>query len=438
MNQKERSGWNNPKIRMARVLDNLSGNQAGIGALVKEEDKELMRKTIVDLAEKSPIEDDFQMFVCVMFHRLGLGKQRERLKDMTLDPSQGDRLRYLAYEILLHAQFKEECPMGVTFDGDTFAMFHELRTRLLLRHIFRDPKKSEILAESLYELEGEDMQIANFLAVEELRQDERIPAAIAYRNILTDGGPSSLSELALDAISQEGGIVGRSILQAIRSHELAPLERRRIQSRLAQWHYPERSQEEETDLEVLVSACDQEGRVGFFLKSKRANGRFDEFCLSANIVEGLESASSSLDGIDPVHPDVFGVGALVDFPPSVAAWLLMEHRKLRLTRGRSHLPEGEPIFARLEKIMAPEASVSLALAEPLESSEVASLLSERPYRSWGENWQENMGNPELKSRFEFMAIWHRFRGERRKAEVAALLSRRPEQLQDMAWAQSSS
>ncbi len=416
---------------IATFFHSTDRTEAEMTSLLGEYESSYIRRRILDFVVTQDLDDEHQFMICVAFERLGIGAEKKRLVDMLSLTSLNIRARVLAFEILLHERALTDPDVLETLDRDVVVEFHDHRLRVLLRSIFRDPCLSEVLG-NLHESCGtEEFVVASFLKVDALRGEENVPACIAYADMIARSKNPYLREMAVDAVEKEGGIIGRSFLEALRAQAIPSLTRRQIQRCLGRWDFSARGRDDCAAVRAELTWCDESGDVLATFTWERENKRFDSFVLALNVPHGIIMARAALDVTEErclsVHAtkDRQTPDFVAEFAPATAAWLFLEARKQRLTQGLDILVQAEPILARLERIMRPVSTVPLALADPLDLTEAQGFVLNQPYRFWDRDILEESHEAELVARLQFMAQWHRFKGQQRQAEVAEILGRRP-------------
>ncbi|MFT7618368.1 MAG: hypothetical protein ACI97A_002011 [Planctomycetota bacterium] len=400
-----------------------------LDAFIDQYDLVSLRETLVEMATYEEVDDELLSFVCAIFDRIGLGAIDGRLVELLEGKERPTMTRILAFEILLRAGFFGDDLRNSQVDAELLSEFHTYKLKGLLRCILVEPKKAEFVEELLQTFDREEERVAFFLLLEDLRQEERLAACIAYRYVLANSTDPCLQELALGAIEKEGGIVGRSVLESLRCTVKAPSLRRQIGAALDRWQYPIRMAPQACGLTAWMSPCDEFGIVVARFVWHRPDGFRDVATFNLNVTSGMFGHECALklsaEAFSHKFTDNLNSRSFVEMPSGVGAQIVVDSRKSRMAHGRKALVEAEAMMARLETVMTQAPVMSLALADPVHEDEIADFLRREPYRHWLDPKIVEGDCQELCACLTYMSHWHRYRGERRLGEIAAILAQKP-------------
>lgn len=412
------------------VVSSATHGRDCVDSFIEKYEPESLRTSLLEFAIDVEIDDDLQSFVCLTFDRLGLGHVRDQLREIIDDEAGSLRARLLAFEVLFrNGDFGDSAQLD-GLNPELLHEFHAHKLRVLLRSIARDPNHAECVDDLFRCLKQDDTIIALFLRLESLRREVRVPACFVYYHVLLNSTHSSLSELALDAIEKEGGIVARSVLESIRYQTETEHIRHALQRALDCWHYPSRQLSEANGLTSWISCPDTFGVISLRFKWQRKSGRVDVATFRLHATAGLENIELALDRSAKSwvmeYEERSDEHEWVEIPSGVGASIIMNSREARLANGLDYILGAEATCARLETVMCEAPGMSLALAAPINCTEVGTLLATEPYRSWKRAYAGKVDVRELRARLELMIQWHRFQGQRREAEIVAILVQKSE------------
>ncbi len=413
--------------RISNLRHTLHDQDQVLDDLIAHYGEAALRQALLENIGTEPGDDESHRFFVMAFRRLGVEGCCEQVLARALNREMPLTSRFLFFEILWQTNSLSKRDLKRFRHRDLLG-FHELRLRHLMRGVFYRPALAAQLLLIHQKFSDEDHRAASFYKVDQLRREEGLPAAIAYRDFNHPDLDPLLSRLAVEAMGREGGEVGRFLLRETRVREKSRGMRNLIDRALEDWPADRGGQRIDADAgRAFVTRCDERTEVACLIVLPRSETHRDLFWAQLNACGLTEAGAMLAIGSADCEERVrefreLGRGIMAEFPVPQAADLVTSAWENTLPRRTALSPLPAAVAARLEQVAAPLRLPGRARPASLDCEALLSFLDGHPVEAWLDLGRPGDGARTLIWALTVSSAWYQFAGERELAELAAYLA----------------